>query len=743
MTLRGWALFLPAVALFGNAVPLPADAARPAAGENVRLDREFGRIPVAFEENRGQTDPAVRFLARADGFVLFLTDSGAVVKFPARRGEAPAGEVSLRLAFERSAAGTRPVGVDRLPRTSNYFIGNDPARWRTGVPSFAKVRYRDIYPGVDLFYRGERRQLEFDLIVAPGADPRRIVLDVDGARRASRDPDGTLRLATQDGELRLHRPAIYQESGGARRKIAGDYVLLSGGEGRRRVGLRVGAYDSRSPLIVDPELTYSTYLGGGNDDFATGIAADASGNAYVTGITESAQFPGVGNGSLQPTPHGDFDVFLTKIDPAGTAIVYSTFLGGSDGEDGGTVAVDAAGNAYVVGSTYSTDFPILHALQAHNAGIADAFVAKIDPAGTALVYSTYLGGSDYDFGDAIAIDPSGNAYLTGDTRSTNFPGTAASPIQSSVAPGGNYHGWVTKIAAAGNAIVFSTYLGGNGTDDGYGIAVDGSRNVYVSGQTSSPNFVGASGGPIQASIGGSLDAFVTKIDASGTAIVYSTFLGGNGEDWGYEIALDSSRNAYVTGGTASSDFPKASASAIQSHYAGGGEDAFVAKINAAGTAIVYSTYLGGSGDDSGVGIGVDSSGTAYVAGSTASSGFPGTGGSPIQAARAGGFDVFVTAINPAGSAILFSTYLGGGGGDFAGWLALDPARNVYIAGQSASTNLHGASESPIQPHFGGGSDQGDAFAAKIATVACSGGGGERPCILPVSAPLPKKVRPRP
>jgi hypothetical protein len=731
-------LFFSAAAVLGCSVPLLAVAPRPsAAAHSARLDSQFGQTPLAFEENRGQTDSSVRFLARESGLQLFLTDREAVVKLSPARGST-SGPAVLRMAFE-STSGGKPVGVDPLPQTSNYFVGNDPSRWRTGVPSFQTVRYPGVYPGVDLVYHGERRQLEFDLVVAPGADPRRIVLDIDGAAAATRDSEGSLVLATAGGDFRLVRPTIYQELPNGRQEITGEYALLPGSGSHRRVAVSIGSYDRSRPLVIDPELRYSTYLGGADDDVPSGIAVDGAGNAYVTGSTASAEFPGVGSGSLQPANAGQFDVFVTKIDPAGTSVVYSTFLGGSGGESAGTMAVDSAGNAYIVGLTFSSDFPVLHPIQAHNAGLADAFVAKIAPSGDALVYSTYLGGSSFDYGYAIAIDSSGNAYLTGDSASLDFPGTVDSPIQSSVVPG-KFHAWVTKIDAAGTAIVFSTYLGGKSFDDGYGIAVDGQRNVYVTGQTTSSDFIGAAGGPIQAALGGSSDAFVTKIDASGTALVYSTFLGGSGSDIGLSIAVDSNRDAYVTGGTASPDFPKADESPIQDHNGGGGNDAFVAKIDAAGGAIVYSTYLGGSGHDVGAGIAVDSSGTAYVAGGVESTGFPGTSGSPIQSALSGKADAFVTAIDPAGSAILFSTYFGGNATDGAYAIALDSGRNVYITGGTVSGDLPGASASPIQPHFAGGS-LGDAFVAKIATVSCPT--EPRPCVLAVEPRVPEKIAPRP
>jgi hypothetical protein len=728
---------LSAVVVLGSTVPLRALAPpRSAAARNVRLDPQFGRTPLAFEENRGQTDSSVRFLAREPGFLLFLTDREAVVKLSPSHGSA-SGPTSLRMAFE-SGSGGPPVGIDPLPQASNYFVGNDPSRWRTGVPSFRTVRYPGVYPGVDLVYHGERRQFEFDLVVAPGADPRRIVLDIDGADAARRDAGGNLVLATSGGDLRLVRPTIYQESPGGRQEISGEYVVLPNRAGHRRVAVTIGSYDRSRPLVIDPELRYSTYLGGANDDFATGIAADGAGNAYVTGLTESVEFPGVGGGSLQRTNQGQFDVFVTKINPPGTAIVYSTFLGGTGGEGMGTLAVDPAGNVYVVGTTFSTDFPVLHPVQAHNAGNSDVFVAKIAPSGDALVYSTYLGGSDYDFGLGIAIDPSGNAYLTGDTASTNFPGTASSSIQSSVV-GGSYHAWAAKLDAAGSALIFSTYLGGSGNDDGFGIAVDGARSVYVAGQTTSPDFIGAAGSPIQAAIGGNYDAFVTKINSAGTAILYSTFLGGSGGDFGYSIAVDSLRNAYVAGGTVSPNFPKAESSPIQNHL-GGATNAFVAKIDPSGGAIVYSTYLGGSGDDIATGIAVDSAGTVYVAGVTGSPDFPGTSGSPIQPALAGDSDAFVTSINPAGTAILFSTYFGGSQYDGAHGIAVDPARNVYIAGECLSGDLHGTSASSIQPHSAGG-PEGDAFVAKIATVSCPPD-GPRPCVGAVEPPEPVKIAPR-
>ena len=710
-------------------------------------------VAIAFEENRGQTDGAVRFLARTAGATVFLTDDGAVLKLPSSCGIVRADrprdsrtaavkrpDAVLRMTFERPASDSRAVGVDRLPAKSNYFIGDDPGRWRTGVPNFAKVRYPGFYSGIDLVYHGAGSRLEFDLILAPGADVGDVVLNFEGAERVRPGAGGDLLLSTPTGELRFGRPGIYQEVAGKRRPIAGNYVLLGGDARRRRVGFAMGPYDPTRPLVIDPVLVYSTYLGGDDRDFASGIAADAAGNAYVTGWTQSSTFPGVDGGSIQPSNHGEYDAFVTKIDASGSRIVYSTFLGGGDVDEGSAIAVDAAGNAYLSGATYSTDFPTVHPLQAHNAGGSDVFVAKIDPEGSALVYSTYLGGAGAENLAAIAVDGSGSAYVTGGTSSTDFPGTSVSSIQSTIGAGGASHGWVAKLAPAGSALVFSTYLGGSGPDRGQGIALDPARNVYVGGRTSSPDFIGTASSTIQKTYGGGdEDGFLTKINAGGTALVFSTFLGGSGDDALGRIAVDAAGNAYVAGTTDSIDFPGTSVSPLQKHNAGK-FDGVVAKVDASGSHIVYATYLGGDEDDEANGIVVDSKGDAWIGGVTASASFPGTAGSPIQGAIANPPDGFFAELSPAGSAILFSSYLGGDGNDRINALALDPAGNVYVAGETASSDLPGASASPIQPHFGGG--DADAFVAKFVTAGCSAA-EERFCIRPVPAPVPVRIHSRP
>jgi plastocyanin len=669
----------------------------------------YGKLPLHFEANQGQTDGLVKFLARGTGYGLFLTttESVLVLQKPeaARPGEgvarveaatpkrsSPPGVLRVKLL----GADPHPaiVGREELPGKSHYFIGNDPKKWRTDVPQYAGVEYKEVYPGVSLTYYGNQSQLEYDFVVSPGGDPRRIRLGIGGAEAIHVDAEGNLVLSLPRGEVVEKAPIVYQEVDGARKAVAGRFVLT----GRGEVGFDVGAYEAHKPLVLDPVLVYSTYLGGSSLDQGYGITVDASGNAYVTGLTNSVNFPAVD--PLQAASGGSFDAFVAKVNAAGSALVYSTYLGGS-GDDGGYgIAVDASGNAYVTGGTTSINFPTVNALQAANGGGTDVFVAKLNASGSALLYSTYLGGGGNDGGYGIAVDTSGNAYVTGFTSSTNFP--TANPLQATYG-GGTSDAFVAKLNPAGSALVYSTYLGGSGDDQGlFGIAVDASGTAYVTGTTSSTNFPTAN--PLQAAYGGgSSNAFVAKLNPTGSAFVYSTYLGGSGGDAGHCIAADASGNAYVAGHTFSTNFP--TANALQAAY-GGGTDAFVAKLNPAGSALIYSTYLGGSGQDQGSGIAVDASGNAYVTGYTFSTNFPTA--NPLQAAYGGNYNAFVAKLNAAGSALVYSTYLGGSGGDQGQGIALDASGNAYVTGITQSTNFPTAN--PFQAVFGGAFD---AFVAKI------------------------------
>ena len=542
--------------------------------------------------------------------------------------------------------------------------------------------YRDLYPGIDLTYYGREGQLEYDFVVRPGADLRRILVGFSGAEKLEVDAQGDLLLRTGPDVIRQRKPIAYQEVNGTRREIPVSYVL----KGAHRVAFKVAAHDSGRPLIIDPALFYSTYLGGSIRDGGQGIAVDSAGNAYVTGLSHSPDFP-TATGAFQGTLAGSFDAFVTKINPVGSApLVYSTYLGGSGDDYGLGIAVDAAGNASLTGFTNSPNFPTTPAaIQSAPGGSADAFVTKLNSSGSALIYSTYLGGSGYDVGQGIALDSLGSAYVTGVTSSADFP-TSVAAFQIALA--GSFDAFVTKLNLAGSApLVYSTYLGGDSDDRGYAVAVDSSGSAYVTGYTTSTNYP-TTPGAFQTTYAGGADVFVAKLNPAGsTPLLYSTYLGGTGQDIGQAIAVNASGNAFVTGKTSGS-FPT-TASAFQSTFGGGGSDVFATRLNPSGSApLVYSTYLGGSGDDAGYGIALDGSDDAYLTGYTNSPNFPTTAGVFQTTFGGGRFDGFVTKLNPAGSApLVYSTYLGGSGEDAGQGIAFDGMFNAYVTGYTGSTNF--------------------------------------------------------
>jgi len=679
-----------------------------------RILDSYGKLPLSFEANHGQADAQVKFLSRMGGYSLFLTGDEAVLAFSGKKADTkanrlrPSGAVLreaakgggvLTMKLRNANAAAKITGVDELPSTINYFIGSDPGKWHSSVPTYAKVKYEGIYSGIDLVYYGNQRQLEYDFIVAPGADPHRLAFDLRGTKGIRRDALGNLVLTTDGGEIRWHKPVAYQKRNGTRQEIAARYATKD-----NRVTFEVANYDASEPLYIDP-LIYSTFLGGSGNDEGYAIAVDSAGNAYVTGSTTSADFP-TGN-PLQPSNGGGSeDAFVAKINPSGSALVYSTYLGGSEGDTGYGIAVDGSGYAYVTGVTCSTNFPTMNPLQPSNGGICNAFLAKVSPSGSALVYSTYLGGTGNSWATGVAVDGAGNAYLTG-VADSNFP--TMNPLQPTY--GGKGDAFVAKINPSGSALVYSTYLGGRTEDMGSGIAVDSSGNAYVTGWTISIDFPVTPGAFQTACKGGSgcynySDAFVAKINSTGSALVYSTYLGGSYVDAGSGIAVDSSGDAYVVGWTSSTDFP--TMNPLQADN--GGANAFVAKINATGSALVYSTYLGGSGGngDYGMGIAVDSVGNAYVAGGAHSNNFPTE--TPLQECHnsRGDGDGFVSKINPTGSVLVYSTCLGGSLLDGATGIAADSAGNVYVTGITYSPKF--PTKNPFQPTYGGA---GDAFVTKI------------------------------
>ena len=671
----------------------------------VRVSETYGRLPLYFEANRGQTDPQVKFISRGDGYVLFLTSREAVLALNAPTGQPAEGaQTVVRMRFVGADSEPRVSGEEESPGKANYFIGNDPAKWRRNVPTYAKVRYEGIYPGIDLIYHSNRRQLEYDFVLRSDVNPNTIVLGFEGADRLEVNARGDLVLHTAAGEVGQRKPVIYQEHDGIRKEIPGGFVLTD----KQQVSVRVAAYDTSQPLVIDPILFYSTFLGGRGDDTGLRVAVDTAGNAYVTGVTTSIDFP-TPPGTLQTTFGGAAHAFVTKLNPTGSGIVYSAYLGGSAEENGLGIAVDAAGNAYVTGLTGSSNFPTTPgAFQTTFAGVEDAFVTKLDPTGSALVYSTFLGGGGFDEGTAIGVDAAGNAHVTGLTGSSNFP-TTPGAFQTTFA-GGSFDAFVTKLNFTGSALVYSTFFGGSGFDRGVGLAVDAAGNAYVTGLTDSSNLP-TTAEAFQTTIGGSSDAFITKLDPTGSRVVYSTYLGGSGQEEGLGIAVNTAGNAYVTGRTGSTNFPTTSR-AFQT-TSGGSDDAFVTKIAPTGSALVYSTYLGGSSFDRGFGIAVDAAGNAYVTGETLSSNFPITPGA-LQTTFAGVEDAFVTKLDPTGSRVVYSTYLGGSGYDLGAAVTVDalPNPSAYVTGLTGSADFP-TTEGAFQITFGGGVD---AFVAKITDV---------------------------
>ncbi len=707
----------------GTALPVSVSAqpavVSPATQQSVRAS--YAALPLAFEANQGQADPQVKYMARASGYTMFLTQSEAVFSFSPQAGPSVGrghGLTPYQPIHERGSAAVvrmRLVGgnshsqlasMDPLPGKINYYLGNDPGKWHSGVPQCARVSYRTVYPGIDLAYYGERSKLEFDFIVAPGSNPESIGLSFDGAKHLESDASGNLVVASGAGDVVFHKPVAYQEGRSGRQSVEARFVLT----GKQQVNFKLGRYDRSRELVIDPSVTYATYLGGTGEDDGYGIAIDSGGDAYVTGQTASTNFP-VAGGVAPNTNAGGFDAFVTKFNADGSGLIYSTYVGGSGNDSGNAVAVDGSGNAFVAGGTTSADFPTAGAaFQTSNGGGVDAFVFELNPGGTALTYSTYLGGSGDDVATGIAIDGTGS-YVVGSTGSANFP--THNPQQSSIA--GTLNGFVTKLNPAGSALLYSTYLGGGTGDFAAAVAVN-SGNAYVTGAAQNAGFptTNAAFQPTCSSCTGALpDAFVTVYDAAGTAFVYSTFLGGSGTDQGLGIAVDSTGAAYVAGLTESSDFPVQSA--WQKTF-GGMQDAFVAQLNPQGTALVYSTFLGGSQSDAATGITLDVRKNVYVTGQTQSSDFPLA--TPTQATSGGGNDAFVSELNSAGLAV-FSTYLGGGlnentnaaGASLAalGSIAVDSAGDLYVTGNTLSTDF--PTVGPEQASLSGGID---AFVAKYA-----------------------------
>ncbi len=692
--------------------------------------QQMGQMPLAFTENRGQWHEQALFKANAGGATMWFTSEGTYYQFTRRipRLESstedsgaphPDGRRQLAvglpdrgrldhepdstetMAIKTSFIGANPnpeiIGEGLMEYKCNYFIGNDPAEWHTDVPNYRAVCLKEVYSGIDLRYYGNGKKLEYDFIVSPGADPAKIAIRYEGALSLSVNSTGELVVETEWGEVIEQRPVVYQMQNGVRKSIEGEYLLA----GDNSFGFSLGNdYDPALPLVIDPVLTYSTYLGGSGYEESYDIAVDGSGNAYITGVTASSDFPTEGE---YQTYQGGGDVFVTKLNSPGNALVYSTYLGGSSGDEGRGIVVDDFGNAYIAGYTMSSDFPTEGAYQAdYGGGHNDAFVTKLNSFGNDLVYSTYLGGSESDVPRGISVDGSGSAYITGYTQSDDFP--TENPFQ--VDPGGGINdAFVTKLNSFGNALVYSTYLGGSDFDFGWGISVDGFGSAYITGGTYSTDF--PIEGEYQTYHGGGCDVFVTKLNGAGNDLVYSTYLGGSEGDVPRGISVDGSGSAYITGYTQSDDFP--TENPFQVDHGGGYEDAFMTKLSSSGNDLVYSTFLGGSNGDEGWDIAVDGSGNAHITGRTWSSDFPTEG--EYQTYQGSG-DAFVTKLNSSGNALVYSTYLGGSDWEYGNGMAVDGSGNAYISGRTFSSDF--PTEGEYQTHQGGY----DAFVTKLSSCDC-------------------------
>jgi hypothetical protein len=697
------------VAVLGAALPVGAGRVRGAAvAAEVHPAKRGGAChgadlvrrrlgpPPCFETNLRQADSQARFLSRRAGRSLLLTPTGMVF------GSAGA---AVGMRFVGANPQPRIAGLDEAPARVSSFVGSDPRRWEAGTPTYQRVAYGDLYPGVDaVFYgnggTGVAGDLEYDFVVASGVDPGLIRLEVSGAERLLVEGNGDLVIRAASGEVRQRRPLIYQWESGERRMVAGRYVLM----GEREVGFEVGAYDAAKPLVIDPVVAFSTYLGGNAVESVGAVEVDAAGNVYVTGWTASTDFPVTGP-AQGANGGGEFDIFITKLGPQGD-MLFSTYLGGVGRDIGKDVRVDAAGNVYLLGEARSSDFPTTaNAYQRDfngSLGSDDCVIVRLGPNGDTLEYSTFLGGIGSEDANGIELDSAGNVYVTGTATHGSFPTTSGS-FQPSFQ--GENDVFVTKLNAAGSRLVYSTFVGGTATREvAYDIDLDASGAAYIAGSTNGAGF--PTRNALQPSFaGGDRDAFVAKLDPTGSSLVYSTYLGGSGDDFAFSLDTDAGGSAWVAGWVASTDFP--TAAPFQAAFGGGGFDAFVAKLGASGNTLSFSTYLGSTGHDLAHGVAVDPVGRAYVTGDAGAADFPVTADA-FQAAYGGSVDAFVTVFGAAGGSPIYSSFFGGSGTE-EGLAVASSAGNIAVAGITGGANfpLH----EPSQAVHGGGSF--DVFVAKV------------------------------
>src|SRR6266852_1790735 len=709
------------------------------------ISRKYQQLPLSFEPNVGQSKTPANYIAHGKGYEVQLEPAQVSLRFHAGMQRA-ASSMAMQFVDANSTSGF--AALDRLPGKSNYLIGTRPEEWRTNISTFGKVLEKAVYPGIDVAYYGTQRQLEYDFVVAPGADANLIRFRMRGADSVRIDEAGDLLVALAGSELRFHKPLAYQEKASAKRAVEVAYAVDS----TETVSFKIGKHDPKLALVIDPILSYSTYLDGSNIDGANAIALAPNGTAFIAGGTFSTDFPTAH--PLQPNHGGpddlDRDVFVAKLSADGSTLLYSTYLGGKNDDVGTGIAVDTFGDAYVTGTTRSPDYPVTQgSLNVECGGdgkcgaswnpqgliVSNGFVTKLNAAGSGLIYSTFIGYYENVRCQAIAVDNNEVAYITGPTSADIMPTVPIIPPATPPPPflrpglgsfqavfgGGQSDAFVMKISATGSTDLYLSYLGGSNEDIGYGIAVDGSANAYITGLTYSTDFPTAN--PLQAANGGAGDAFVTKVNTQGSgaaSLVFSTFLGGNGLDQGNGVAVDRGGNLYVAGGSSSTSLVgTAGVLQVNCHLDAANTcegDAFVAKFNSGAIpTLAYLTFLGGSFADTATGIAVEPvnppSGFAYVTGSTVSTDFPVTDAVFQPKFGGGNADAFVAKLDPAGATLLYSSYLGGTNTDIGYGIAADTGGNAYVAGQTCSLDFPLANPEQVTP--GGNCD---AFVSKVSTL---------------------------
>jgi len=674
------------------------EKARPVSASIAQPNVDYANVPIYFIPNKGQVHPDALYYAATPAFTLWVTGSSLVFdqvrESGGARGESRAGRSVSRLIFLDSNPNPKVSAAESSACRVNYFRGQDQSGWITDIPTSQAVVYKNLYDRVDLKIYGRGKQIEYDWLVRPGGKVSSIGFRYENIKASRVGENGNLEVETEFGKLIHTKPCCYQPIG--RNKVEVAARLLERED--RSFGFEISSYDANYPLVIDPVvLVYSTYLGGSSADAGNGIAVDSAGAVYVTGFSASSDYPTVT--PFQKSLKSGSDVVVTKINPKGDALVYSTFIGGSAEDWANDIAVDKSGNAYVVGATDSSNFPVQKPFQSKRKGTRDVFVAKLNAKGDALVFSTYLGGTSWEEGYAIAVDSKNSAYVTGNGVSSDFP--LKNPYQKyGIGQAQGQVAFVTKFHPDGNKLIYSTYLGGSNGSMGRGICVDGQGAAYVTGDTSSRDF------PVKNAVQATClgwDAFITKFNPQGNDLEFSTYYGGSGRDIARGIAVAANGTVYMTGHTESSDFP--TTKPYQSQF-GGVQDAFVSKLNSKGSAILFSTYLGGSTFDYGCNVALDKDGNCYVVGRTYSSDFPIK--QALQKTLKGAYAAFISKLSSSGKTLLYSTYLGGSIENQGNDIAVGADRSAYVTGQTYSLDF--PLKNPIQSQKKGGLE---GFVAKI------------------------------